>query len=164
MSGGELFCALFFYPPSVIMDTLDWMDAEWVVAIQSTPQLGLSLRQNMVKLNRITFGCTVCPRTISAFRKLLAALLIRRDSIKLSSKYRPSAWRWRKLGFVWYKSKTLKIPVEMWKGVWWRFLQLVMNLGFEDPNQNRRSPWWGWWGILFFTCLTCELSTFFLPL
>ena len=41
---------------------------------------------DMVKLNRITFGCTVCPRTISAFRKLLAALLIRRDSIKLSLK------------------------------------------------------------------------------
>ena len=141
MSGGELFCALFFHPPSFLIDT-NWIvdtnttttsnmiedtmttgTTTWAIPLECYQRLDrgintvailcLSLRQNMVKLNRITFGCTVCPRTISAFRKLLAALLIRRDSIKLSLKYRPSAWRWRKLGFVWYKSKTLKIPIEM---------------------------------------------------
>ena len=93
MGGGELFCAFFFYPASVVSTEsmwlksirLKWMDAKWARKRSSEIGFGAELAlmpvpKNTVKLNRITFGCTVC------LPKLLAAQLMRRDSIKLSLK------------------------------------------------------------------------------
>ena len=55
MSGGELFCAFFFYPPSVIIEahsanTLEWMDAKRVIPHMDSTELGFNITSEYGKV------------------------------------------------------------------------------------------------------------------
>nr|XP_023923501.1 uncharacterized protein LOC112034911 [Quercus suber] len=68
----------------------------------------------MVKLNHLTFGCSICPLTILApIGEKHLVKLMQMELINLRLKYLPQNMRWRKLGSIWYTSKTSRIPIKL---------------------------------------------------
>ena len=143
ISGREFFCALFLYPASVIDTDLKLTFIQLKSMESYSFQIYIILGE---VIDRITFGWLNFPLNLFSIHirscHALAALLMRRDSIKLRWKLLPWAWKWRKSVSVWntrensYRAAATAVKLKESVESICYFNWSLWNLGFYRLKQN----------------------------